>query len=120
MGLISFVKFWKAPRIPGKVKSTPFALSITFLITDLANRKYGKLIHYNKFLISIRNSVLSEDDILLMRKNYKTNPYVEPEVLEVSKLIILSLRKRKSFNKIWRRRIQTCFCMFLPFQVCHL
>ena len=63
--------------------------------------------------MSIRNSVLSEDDILLMRKSYKTNPFVEPEVLEPSIYINFSLRKRKPYYQNWRRRIQTCICLFL-------
>jgi len=49
------------------------------------------LVQYEKLLLALRNSVLSEDDILLMRTNYKNNPYVEPEVLEPSTFFIFSI-----------------------------
>ena len=58
-----------------------------FTFLKLINcKQYGLLVHYDKILLALRNSVLCEDDILLMRKNYKNNPYVEPEVLEPSLL----------------------------------
>ncbi len=54
-------------------------------------------------MIAIRNCVLSEEDIIIMRKNYKNNPYVEPEVLEPSNFLKLnSLDLRKSLtNNLW-------------------
>jgi hypothetical protein len=47
-------------------------------------------------LLAIRNSVLTEDDINQMRKMYKNNPYIEPEVLEPSKENYLILIFSKS------------------------